>query len=296
MPGRFHNWGTSGRREGAATTEENALNMSWVNEAFLDIYGLKLVAGRNFDASRGEAEEKSVIANETAVREFGFESPESALGQGIVIGKTRLEIVGVAEDYHWLSMKSKIPSTFLGYTPTGGSFSIRVATAEAGSTLDAVKAVYDRTFPGNPFHYFFADQNFDEQYREDVRFGLLFGLFAGFALLVACLGLVGLAAYTASQRTKEIGVRKVLGAGAGQIVRLLVSDFAKLIGVAFVLTVPLMIWGLGRWLDGFAAHIDIGPLLFAVPGLVVLAFALVTVSYHTLRAALADPVRSLRYD
>lgn len=298
VPGQGHNLGTSGRREGAPGTDEQMLNMSWVNEAFLETYGMTLIAGRNFDADL-ETDREAVLINETAVQAFGFDSPEAALGQGVLLGggsDNRLVVIGVVEDYHWLSLKEQVPPTLLALTSGGGYFSLRTGTADLDATLATVRATFDEIFPGNPFHYFFADQHFDKQYREDVRFGMLFGLFAGFALLVACLGLVGLAAYTASQRTKEIGVRKVLGAGAGQIVRLLVTDFAKLIGVAFVLTVPLMVWGLKVWLDGFATHIDVRPALFIVPALVVLSFALLTVSYHTLRAALADPVRSLRYD
>ncbi len=293
VPGQGHNLGTSGRREGAPETEERMLSMSWVNEAFLETYGMNLVAGRNFNAAL-ETDRSAVLINETAVQAFGFDSPEAAIGGGIALEGGAREVIGVVEDYHWLSVKEQVPPTLLVLTGGGGYFSLRVDAANLESTMEAVQATYNEVFPGNPFHFFFADQHFDAQYREDVRFGLLFGLFAGFALLVACLGLVGLAAYTASQRTKEIGVRKVLGAGASQIVRLLVVDFAKLIGVAFVLTVPLMVWGLGVWLDGFAKHIEIGPQLFIVPAALVLTFALLTVSYHTLRAALTDPVHALR--
>ena len=195
-----------------------------------------------------------------------------------------------------MSVNQAIDSYGFSLTRGGRLYSMKLQTANLDETLAAVRSVYDAVFPGNPFDYFFVDRFFDEQYKADRQFGTLFGIFALFAVLVACLGLVGLAAITAAQRTKEIGVRKVLGASAGSIVHLLLLDFGKLVLAALVLTLPLTYFALDTWLAGFASRIDLTVWLFLIPGLVVMALALLTVSYHTSRAALTNPADSLRYE
>ncbi|HMB93633.1 MAG TPA: FtsX-like permease family protein, partial [Rhodothermales bacterium] len=238
-----------------------------------------------------------ILINESAVRDFGFASNEDAIGKNVLIGSNNvLPVVGVLKDFHWLSAKQTPGPVLIFLTGGGAFFSLRVATPNLDETIASVQATYSRVFPGNSFEYFFVDQTFDEQYQADQRFGTLFGIFSAFALLVACLGLIGLAAYTASRRTKEIGVRKVLGASAPGIVRLFLFDFSKLILVALVITAPLMYLAADRWLATFAARIDLSVWLFVMPGLAVLTLALLTVSYHTFKIALTDPVRALRYE
>jgi putative ABC transport system permease protein len=178
----------------------------------------------------------------------------------------------------------------------GGTISIRLAAGELPMTIARIEQLYGTVFPGKPFAYFFADQEFDRLYQNDHRFAGLFGVFAGLAMVTACLGLFGLAAYAAGQRTKEIGVRKVLGASPSSIVALLSKDFARLVLVAFVVAAPIAYLAMQRWLDGFAYRIQLGPGPFLLTGAVVLAIALLTVSYQAIRAALIDPVKSLRYE
>ena len=173
---------------------------------------------------------------------------------------------------------------------------MKVNTTDLPETIAAVEAAYKTLFPGNPFTYHFADAAFDAQYKADRRFATLFAGFAGIAILIACLGLFGLAAFTAQQRTKEIGVRKVLGASVAGIVTLLSKDFLKLIALAFVIAVPLIYVAMQRWLEGFAYRIEMGPGLFVLTGVLVLLIAVLTVGYQAVKAALADPVKSLRYE
>jgi putative ABC transport system permease protein len=182
------------------------------------------------------------------------------------------------------------------FDPGSGSISMKVSNQELPGTITAVEKAYESIFPGNPFHYHFADAAFDEQYRADRRFARLFAAFAGIAIMIACLGLFSLVAFTAAQRTKEIGVRKVLGAPVSSLVALLSTDFLKLVGLAFLVATPLAYFAMERWLDGFAYRIEIGPGVFMLTGGLVVFIAVLTISYQAIKAALADPVESLRYE
>jgi putative ABC transport system permease protein len=173
---------------------------------------------------------------------------------------------------------------------------MKVTTAALAETIAAVEETYKRLFPGNPFNYYFADAAFDEQYGADRRFATLFGAFAGIAIVIACLGLFGLASFTAERRTKEIGVRKVLGATVGSLVRLLSKEFMILVGIAFLIATPAAYVYMKGWLSDFAYHIPLGPGVFVLAGALALFIALVSVSYQAISVALADPVKSLRYE
>lgn len=298
VPGGGFSLHTSGRRLGADTDAAEAIRMSWVSPGFADTYGLRFVAGRDLSADRSADVQRAVLLNETAARAFGFDDPAAAVGETILIGggDSEREVVGVFEDVHWSSVKQALEPAVLGLTTGGAYFSVRMQTRDVAATLATVQATYERLFPGNTIETFFADRHFDEQYAADRRFGTLFGLFAGLALVIACLGLVGLAAYTVAGRTKEIGIRKALGASAFGVARLLLTDVVKLVALALVLTAPLLYIAANRWLETFATRIEVGPTLVVVPALAVLSIALATVAYHTLRIARLDPVKALRYE
>ncbi|MEM6647832.1 MAG: FtsX-like permease family protein [Bacteroidota bacterium] len=299
VPGDGFSFNTSVYREGDDPSQNQPLQLSWVSASFTETYDMNVVAGRPMSEDREVDREGTLVVNEALVRAFGFESNEAAVGHKLVFNDNedgRLEIVGVLEDFQWMHAKSETGPVAFTMTAGGGFFSMKLNTADMQATLASVEAVYAEQFPGNPFAYFFADEAFDQQYRADERFGVLFGTFALFALLVACLGLIGLAAYMVAQRTKEIGVRKVLGATSAGIVKLLLSDFAKLVGLAFVVALPLAYVALDTWLGNFATRIDLSIPLFVVPGLAVMVLALLTVSYHTLRTARSRPITALRMD
>ena len=181
------------------------------------------------------------------------------------------------------------------FSPNRGR-TLRVETDPLGETVAGLERAWRRLVPHRPFDYAFLDDTFEAQYRADVRFGQLFGLFAGLAVFVACLGLFGLAAFTAEQRTKEIGVRKVLGASAASIVALLSKEFTRLVLLAFLLAAPVAYLAAEQWLEDFAYRVPLGPGVFLLSGGAVFVTALLTVSYQAVRAALVDPVKSLRYE
>ena len=267
-----------------------------IDEAFLGAYELKLLAGRPFGKAFGEdTGHKTVLLNETAAHTFGFDRPEEALQQRLTRGNDTLTVVGVVSDFHHEGLQKAInPMAFL-YSPNARSFySIKVETADAKGTLAAIQAAWGAHFPNDPFQYFFLDESFNKQYQADIQFGRVFTLFALLAILVACLGLLGLASYQIVQRTKEIGVRKVLGASTAGLVQLLSLDFLKLIVIALALATPLAWYLMEHWLDNFAYRIQIGWWVFALAGALAIGIAFLTVSVQSLKAALANPVHSLR--
>ncbi|HET6568005.1 MAG TPA: ABC transporter permease, partial [Rhodothermales bacterium] len=270
-----------------------------IDADFLDVYGLEMAAGQPFREGMAVIDSGGmrVLINETMVEAVGFPSNEEAIGKGIKEGDDQTYIVrGVVKDFNWSSAHQKTDAVMFFYNPGGGNISMKVSTRDLPQTLASIQKTYEAIFPGNPFNYYFADAAYDAQYKADERFATLFGAFAGIAILIACLGLFGLAAFTAESRTKEIGVRKVLGATVPSIVDLLSKDFVKLVVIALVVAVPVAYYVMSRWLDGFAYRIEMGAGVFLLAGLVALVIALLTVSYQAVKAAVADPVKSLRYE
>jgi putative ABC transport system permease protein len=301
VPGEGFNWnGASVRKaEDDPTTAIRGVATT-IDTAFASVYGMALVASEGPGAFTvwPDSTERPIalIPNETAVRALGFASPEEALGQPLVIGTYDARIVGVFRDFNWSSAHTERQNMFFGRTEGGSYLSLRVGTDDLPATLAAVEARYAALFPGNVFRYAFADAAFDAQYRADERFATLFAFFAALAIGIACLGLLGLAAFTAQQRTKEIGVRKVLGASVADVVVLLSRDFLRLVVVAVVVASPVAYVLMRGWLENFAYRVDLGPGMFLLAGGLALLLALATVSTQALRAATADPVKALRYE
>ncbi|MEO0558154.1 MAG: ABC transporter permease [Bacteroidota bacterium] len=297
LPGRGLSYGSEVRLESADPSDIEEAAMTWVSDGFTEVYGLDVIAGNGIEAlpeSIEDGEREDVVVNESLVRALGLASPSEAIGEPIDMGGDPKRIVGVLRDFSWFSAHEDRENVLLGRMQSGGSFSIKVAGSGLPQTLANIEALYGRLYAGNPFRYAFVDDLFDEQYEADQRFATLFSVFAGLAVFIACLGLFGLAAFSARKRTKEIGVRKVLGASVASVIRLLSVDFLRLVGLAFVLAAPVAYLLLQRWLDGFAARIDLGPGVFLLAGGLVLLIALATVSSQALRAATVDPVRALR--
>ncbi|RYC68903.1 ABC transporter permease [Spirosoma sordidisoli] len=271
---------------------------SAVDYSFPQTFGARLAAGRWFSPAFGAdaAGGQSVVINETAARMLGYARPAQAIGQRINYRMQQTPtIVGVLRDYHQLSLRKALdPIIFeLGDAPDG-YLTVSLRPDQLPQTMVTIQQIWQKTFPDSPFSSFFLDEFFNRQYQLDWTFAYLAGLFAGLAIVVASLGLFGLAYQTTLQRNKEIGVRKVLGASVASIVALLSKDFLKLVVIAIVIASPLAWYALHRWLQNFAYKIDIEWWVFALAGLLAVGIALLTVSFQSVKAALMNPVRSLR--
>ena len=276
--------------------EPHNLDYSFVDADYPDLLGVEFAAGRSFSEAFA-TDSFAVVLNEAAARDFGW-SLEEALGKQIWRGEGdwQYTVIGVAEDFHYRSLHAEVhPLALFGPLRTPRYVAVRLAPDRVPTTLARLGTAWDR-FSDLPFTYSFLADNLAAQYRSEEQLARMFGIFAGLAVLLGCLGLFGLAALTAQQRTKEVGVRKVLGASVASLVGLLSRDFVRLVVVAFVLAGPLAGLAMRRWLDGFAYHADLTAWPFVMAGLVALLVALTTVSVHAVRAATADPVASLRHE
>ncbi|MDO8366723.1 MAG: ABC transporter permease [Saprospiraceae bacterium] len=265
-----------------------------VDSEFPALFGLQLTDGRWFRPEMNHADSLSYIINESALREFRLE-PGSAIGKWILFNGVRGTLVGVVKDFHFQSLHRPIEPLIIYQNPEWTDmFYIKTAPGKTAEAIASAKEVFENTCPGKIFKYKFIDETYDALYKTEARAGTLFNLFAGLAVLISCLGLFGLATYSASQRTKEIGVRKVLGASVSNIASLLTRDFVKLVLLACVLAMPLGWWAAQKWLSDFAYRIELQWWMFAVVGVAAITIAVLTVSFQSVRAALANPVESLR--
>jgi putative ABC transport system permease protein len=282
--------------------EEMSAYRMFTDLHFIEAYGLEVVAGRGFSAAFPSDAPSAFVVNEAFVRDAGWGSPDEAVGKGIETGWADStwagHIVGVVEDFHLFSLRDSVYATVLHPMPLGvmNFVSARVAPGRVPAALAHLRATWERFSPAYPFDYSFLDEDFDQLHRADERLGQVFQAAALLAVLVACLGLFGLAAFVAEQRTKEIGVRKVLGATATSIVALLWRDFVRPVLAAAAVAGPLAYLAMERWLEGFVYRAPLGPGLFVLAGALTLLVALLTVGYQALRAASADPVHALRYE
>lgn len=275
-----------------------------VDDAFLATVGLQVVDGRGFAPGGAGDAVGTVLVNETAAAAFGWEEP---VGQVVEtyragVGMGPVEVVGVVADFPYRSMKTGMTPLLLvrgeasGDAIDGGQVLVRLRAGAVAAGLEALRTRYAAFAPGHPFDYTFLDERFASFYHEERRLGWLLGACAGIAIFIACLGLFGLAVYAAERRTKEIGIRKALGASAASIAALLTSGFLKPVGAAVVLGLPVAYLLMDRWLSDFAERVELGPAVFAAGGVAAVAVALVAVGGQALRAAAADPVRSLRHE
>jgi putative ABC transport system permease protein len=297
VPGGQPDWNAGGiRRLSQREDEANQYRVIEMDHDYIPSFGLEVIAGRAFS---GEVpnEEASVMLNESAVKLMGFEKIEDALNDQINFWGDTFRIVGVVKNYRQESLKKAFdPLVFRYGQAPGGFYSIKFNTSNVHESLEKFKLDWKELFPGNPFNYFFLDEHYNMQYKADQQFGKVFGIFSGLAIFIACLGLFGLSSLTAIQRTKEIGVRKVLGASVTSILALVSKDYLILMGIAIVFATPLTWWIMNNWLQDFSNRISLDRLIFVGPSLVVIFIALLTVSIHTLKAARTNPVKSLRYE
>jgi putative ABC transport system permease protein len=264
-----------------------------VDEDFVPTLGLRLVSGRNFGPAEAEGA-RTVLLNESAARAFGYEDP---VGRRLFRSDQIYEIVGVVNDWHTNSIHSRIYPVVLFPAPeTASSLVMRLPEGGESSVLGQIREIWERLVPGRVFQYAFVDDLLAGAYEKEQRLVSLLVFFCGLTVFVACLGIVGLASYGTKQRTKEIGVRKILGASVSGVIGLLIKSFARWVVIANLLAWPVAYYAAGRWLRSFAYRTPIGVWPFVLAGLLALTVALLSVIYQAYRAAAANPIHSLRYE
>lgn len=276
------------------------LNHMNVDHGFVDQFKIEILAGRDFEYrdhnSDGNLIDRMMI-NKTASNLIGFESPEAAVNQKIELYGKVWTVVGVLDDFHQEALRKEIePIIFRPYYSPIDNLNLKLSGNDVPATISFIKAQYDSFYPNHSFEYSFLDERYDLQYKNDQLFGKVFNLFSVLVIIIASLGLFGLAAYNSLQRSKEIGVRKVLGATVQDIIRLLSKDFLLLILVANIVALPLVYLGAKDWLAGYAYAIDIGLWLFVIPLVLVFTVAIITISAQTFKSARRNPIDALRYE
>ncbi len=299
-PSAEHHGGTSFKYSGKQITEVSGEIMA-IDTAYLGLYQMRLVAGRNLMASDSMNE---FVINETAARSLGFRNPSDAIGKMVLAGMTDtrtlkpLPIVGVVADFHSQSLHSAIQNDFLT-NATGRALSVKLQTEGQGTghfenVLRDIQAAYQKVYPGEKFDYVFFDDAIARFYVSEQKTARIIGMAMGIAIFISCMGLFGLAAFTAQQRTKEIGIRKVLGATIPSIMALLCQEFVVLVGLSILIASPLAWIGMHRWLQDYAYKVSIGAWIFVLSGFCAIIIALATVSVQALKVARANPVNSLK--
>ena len=282
------------RSDKRATSMQNWI----VDYDYIPTLGMKIVQGRNF-SKEYSSDTEAAIMNQAAVEHFGWDQPvgrkigRMVNNQG---GSASYEVIGVVENFHFETLKNTIGPLVMFLGNSNARISFRVETEDISGTIGLLRSKWREFLPNQPFEYSFLDERFADMYQTEQRIGKIFGVFAGLAIFIGCLGLFGLAAFTAERRTKEIGIRKVLGATAPNIVRLLLKEFVILVAVANVIAWPVAFWVMKGWLKDFSYRISLNVWVFVGAGLLTLFIAVLTVSYQAIKAALADPANSLRYE
>src|SRR4029078_8865807 len=287
-------------REGKTVNDNAYIHTNWVDESLLQTLGITPVAGRLFSKEFPGDTNNRMILNEAAIKKLGFSSPQEAVG-----GKVKFDwrgesyswtIIGVVKDFHYQDLHVPIePYAFqLNNQPRFNYIVIHAKASDIASLLSSVTASWHRLNPNEPFEYSFLDEDFQKNYEAENRLASIVGYFTVIAILISCLGLFGLATFSAEQRTKEIGVRKVLGASVTGIVALLSKDFLRLVAISVVIASPIAWWVMHKWLQDFAYRVNISWMVFLITTVVALTIALLTISFQAIRAAIANPVKSLR--
>ncbi len=268
-----------------------------VDHDFLNVLGANILAGRNFDEKRASDSVGAYILNATAVKEIGWSSAEDAIDREFHYGNTAGRVIGIVQDFHFESLHQEIaPMIFLITSGRRTSVMIKFQDTDKNEVFEFLKNEWAALRPNYPFTYYFIAENFDNQYNSEDRLSKLIQYFSGLAILIAVLGLFGLASFSTEQRTKEIGIRKVMGASVTDILLLLNTTFLRLVLIAFVISIPLAWWGMNKWLGTFAYHTNVKIVTLLVSGIIAFLIAVLTVSYRTWRSANTNPAVTLKYE
>lgn len=271
------------------------LDLYFVDFDYISLYKMKVVAGRAFSRDFMTDTTQAMVLNEAAVKMFGYTSPEQAIGKQFKQWGREGKIVGVIKDFHFRSLQQQIKPLSMRIEEGNLSYlSVSLNTSNLQSSLANIEKAYQKAIPNLPYSYYFLDEFFNRQYKSEEKFGTLFLNFSLLAIFISCLGLLGLASYSTRQRTKEIGIRKVLGASVSNILNLLSKDFLKLVVISFFVAVPVAAYFMHKWLSDFAYRITISWWVFALAMLIALAVAFFTIAFQALKAATSNPTKSLR--
>lgn len=307
-PGQPIGWNTVVRNAKASNEERKNIMLIACDRDFVNAYDLKLVAGRFYREGDGTFGRGDFVINEKALQQFGFETAEEAIGEKLAEGRMfpDLTIIGVVKDFHQQSLKNRIEPCGFVLSSWSNFYSLSLNIDETlptdqkakslKNTLSEIENVWKKFFPNAPFEYNFLDQQFDAQYKSDNEFGTIISFFAFISMAIAVLGLFGLSSYSVIQKTKEIGVRKVLGASTSRLYILLTSEYFTLITISVIVAVPMGLFAMNKWLESYPYRINIQWWMFLVPVSLIVFVAALTVGYQVVKAALKNPVDSLRYE
>ncbi|MEH6309196.1 FtsX-like permease family protein [Olivibacter sp. CPCC 100613] len=281
----------------AGVMQVTGLDIYGVDFDFIPQYGLKMVAGRPFSSDYDSDSALAMIVNEAAVKLLGFQSPQDIIGKRFNQWGKQGTIIGVTQDFNYQTLEQNIKPLSIRLDTRGTNMiSVKTTVSDIPRIIESMKEKWNQLLPQVPFSYYFLDEQFDQQYRAFERFGQLFVSFAALAIFISCLGLLGLISYSTLQRTKEIGIRKVLGASVSNIVKLISRDYLKLVMLSFLIATPITWFAADQWLQSFAYRESVSWYVFIIAGLLALLIAVFTISWQTIKAAWVNPVKSLRTD
>ncbi|MES2518526.1 MAG: ABC transporter permease [Bacteroidota bacterium] len=299
VPSRYYNFATEGFTSPKSKTgdENKAYSFVMIGDRYLKTYGIKLEAGRNFTSAECAVEwndNSKILLNERAIRSLGFTSAEEVINTKVKWDERYLEVIGVVKDYNHQSLQTAVLPMIFYPQNNSSYFTVRLSGGKMQDKVASLENLYKKYFSGNPFEYFFADESYNKQYLKEQQYASLFTTASLWAIFIACLGLFGLATFTVESRTKEIGIRKVLGASVSSITALLSKDFLTLVLISIVIASPIAYYFMDKWLQDFAYRINIEWWIFVVAGVLSIVISLLTISYQSIRAAMANPVKSLK--
>jgi putative ABC transport system permease protein len=281
--------------EGEDLKDEHRFYFYSVDHDFVSEYGIEIIAGRSFHGGKSAGSSDGYIINESALEELGLSTPEDAIGKRIIWSGDQ-EIIGVIKDFHFSGLQTKIEPFFLTIRPDYRYISLSIGPGNLENTIKFTEGVWNKFFPGSIFEYFFLDEEFDRQYRSEEQTARMFTIFVTLGMFITCLGILGLISYSAEQRTKEIGIRKVLGASGGDILVLLQKEYFRCVLIANLIAWPAAYFAMHFWLQNFAYRVNPGMAQFLTAAVVTVLLTLLTISYQSIKAATANPVESLRYE
>ena len=295
VPGMVHNTAYSEIENKNGDLHVANIPLYFVDFDYIAQFGLKIIAGRGFSREFATDSTQAMVVNQETVKLLGYSDPEDALGAKFKQYGREGQIVGVVRDFHFKSLQRNIQPLTMRIEPSRTDLlAVKLDPRNIKQTLATIQDKWETIFPNEPFDYYFLDEFFNRQYRAQERFGTLFLNFAALAILISCLGLLGLAAYSTLQRRREIGIRKVLGASVSGVVHLLSKEFLKLVAIAFLIASPIAWFAMDNWLQDFAYKIDLQWWMFGLAGFSAMTIALLTVGFHAIKASLTNPVKSLR--